>query len=180
MKNTPYTVFVADGDTQVPQVSLSMPCAEYTRLTESICLLILHGNDAANGVLRWALRDTRTSHEQIVADMLPVLVHNGKRLPTRDLSEQTTLARMMWNVDYLVAYANYRNALEHQYLVGDHDYTRAMVYAALLAMHEQRVCDIKDSIEKDGPSFGSATGYWTINWMECVADWPEKHNFERN
>lgn len=88
-------------------------------------------------------------------------------------SGQNVYLQMMRQVDLLTKFAEMVNNND-QYLVGEEWWTRSTVYLALCYMHNWKVACIEVSITLNGPLFGSATGWHTINLAKPVVDWPKK------
>lgn len=86
----------------------------------------------------------------------------------------------VWNqVEFLNQYVEWRNTTD-QHIVGHQHQTEYMVYEALRRAQNWKVECIKISHVKNGPNFGSATGWHTQDVAEGVRNWPEKFKWHLN
>lgn len=92
-------------------------------------------------------------------------------------NSQITYLAFHSQVHYILAYVEYRNSDREKYFVGMESYTNSMVYAAVVAFHNWKAKALEGQIKRDGPVFGSALGWFTINHANDVRDWPERYGF---
>lgn len=174
------TVFVSDTDSQTPQVMLQLGIVSYTRMIESLAIMALHANHK-NGMFYGGVNEVPPDMVENTQALIPNLArkHEGTTLsviPAWSLNS-IRVSHLMWPLDPLSEYARFRNRMTHKHLVGDESHTPPLVYAALHAMHEYRVSCIVDSICGRGPTFGSATPWWTEDWGDLVKSWPDRWDF---
>jgi hypothetical protein len=184
MKTLEMKAFVADADTQLPQVALQMHMTMFNQLVMGVCLHIQQTFNPLGERYALAAQYVRSEDFEAAAALMSKTTPSmfGGRGEEKKLFpahvQGSSIYNWLWQFELLREYARVRNACQHQYLVGDEHYTTAIVYSAMHAMHQWRCACLKETIAASGVDFGADTGWHKNRFDEEVKDWPARYGFE--